>query len=422
MSTEVPEGWSIHRIGDLGLVDCGKAKNPRQKDPERPYLRVANVLDGRIDASDVLTMPFSDAEYARYRVEPGDILLNEGQSLDLVGRPAVYRGEPPNVAIQNALLRWRPDPDSVDAEFAYQVIRKLYRDGVFSTVATQTTSIAHLGLKRFASIRVQFPPLPEQEKIAAILSAVDAAIEATRALVEQTRRVKAGLLQDLLTRGIGPDGEPHTDFRKTAVGAAPTAWSTQPIGQLLESCTYGVSVPLSDQPSGVPVLRMGNLQDGRLDLSDLRYADLSDFDAEAVNLQAGDILFNRTNSWDLVGKVAMVGSDSGPLSYASYLLRLRTRPERASPEWLCASLGSDHFQWRLRSLATKGVSQVNINPTAFRRLRLAVPPLDEQQRIVERFQSSDRVIDAHNLRLKSLQQLKAGLLQDLLTGKTRVTP
>ncbi|MHC5804562.1 hypothetical protein ACYTX7_10170, partial [Streptococcus pyogenes] len=61
----------------------------------RPYLRVANVLDGEIDAIEVVEMPFEDDQFAKFRLEPGDILLNEGQSLELVGRPAIYRGTPP---------------------------------------------------------------------------------------------------------------------------------------------------------------------------------------------------------------------------------------------------------------------------------------------------------------------------------------
>lgn len=196
---EIPEEWEVAKLKDLGLVDCGKAKNKMQEAPLRPYLRVANVLDGKIDHSDVFKMPFSDKEFEQYRLEPGDILLNEGQSLELVGRPAVYRGLPPSVAMQNALLRWRVDPKRVNPEFGYQAMRQLYGAGVFSRVATQTTSIAHLGLKRFASIVVAIPPIAEQKEIAAILASGDEAICASQKKLDWNLRVKAGLLQDLLT-------------------------------------------------------------------------------------------------------------------------------------------------------------------------------------------------------------------------------
>lgn len=196
---EIPEGWEVRKLRALGLVDCGKAKNKDQDAPKRPYLRVANVLDDEIRSEDVLTMPFSDDEFEQYRLEPGDILLNEGQSLELVGRPAVYRGSPPDVAMQNALLRWRPEPSVMNPEFAYQSIRRLYRTGVFSRVATQTTSIAHLGLGRFRDLAIPVPPLEEQVRIAAILKSVDDARRADEGTLQQLRENKAALLQDLLT-------------------------------------------------------------------------------------------------------------------------------------------------------------------------------------------------------------------------------
>lgn len=196
---EIPSSWQVRTLNSLGLVDCGKAKNKRQTAPERPYLRVANVLDDEINPEDVLTMPFRDDEFDQYKLESGDILLNEGQSLELVGRPAVYRGTPANVAMQNALLRWRPDKSMVDPDFGYQCIRLMYRTGVFSQVATQTTSIAHLGLGRFRALRIAVPPLREQQQLAAILNAADEPRRAQEAALGQLQQVKAGLLQDLLT-------------------------------------------------------------------------------------------------------------------------------------------------------------------------------------------------------------------------------
>ena len=103
------------------------------------------------------------------------------------------------VAMQNALLRWRPAPEAVDAAFGYQVIRHLYKRGVFSQTATQTTSIAHLGLKRFASLRVVVLPLNEQKLIATRLNSVDAQRRSNEKQIESLQQTKAGLLQDLLT-------------------------------------------------------------------------------------------------------------------------------------------------------------------------------------------------------------------------------
>ena len=133
----------------------------------RPYLRVANVLDDRIDASDLMTMNFEDSEFERYRLRQGDILLNEGQSLELVGRAAMYRGEPEEVAFTNTLIRFRAGPD-VDPEYALLIFRAYQKNGRFRDIARTTTNLAHLGLRRFAELEFPLRALAEQQTIAAV--------------------------------------------------------------------------------------------------------------------------------------------------------------------------------------------------------------------------------------------------------------
>ena len=92
--------WRLRRIDELGKVIGGRQRSPHHtRGARRPYLRVANVFDGYIDGSDVNEMPFTDDEFEIYRLAAGDVLLNEGQSLELVGRPAMYRGDPTIVCI-----------------------------------------------------------------------------------------------------------------------------------------------------------------------------------------------------------------------------------------------------------------------------------------------------------------------------------
>lgn len=193
----------------------------------------------------------------------------------------------------------------------------------------------------------------------------------------------------------------------------PDGWERHAIGDLLDSCTYGISSRLSTESEGTPVLRMGNIADHRLDLADLKYADLSDKDPSDTLLRRGDVLFNRTNSADKVGKVALVDTDR-PLGFASYLLRLRTN-DSATPEWLYYLLSSPALQRRLRSLATRGVSQVNINPTRMRALEVAVPPLREQHKIAATLSSVDEVIGKTEAVIEQLLVVKKAMLQQLLT-------
>ncbi|MCA9643653.1 MAG: hypothetical protein KC492_23335, partial [Myxococcales bacterium] len=141
----------------MGEVITGKALAVNAPGAQRPYLRTKNVFDGRIDIDDVLTMPMTDAEFDRFRVLTGDVLLNEGQSLELVGRCAIYGGEYPQpCAIQNQLLRFRAGAGT-SSEFAAHLFRYAQQSGVFARIALQTTSIAHLGGSRFARLRLPWP-------------------------------------------------------------------------------------------------------------------------------------------------------------------------------------------------------------------------------------------------------------------------
>ena len=189
--------WAVKRVDEQGSVLAGKALAVDAPGPQRPYLRTKNVLDGAIDISDVLTMPMSDAEFTRFEILDGDVLLNEGQSLELVGRASIYHGELcQRCAMQNALLRFRAFP-STSAEFASQYFRQCQKDGTFSNLATKTTSVAHLGSSRFSALELAWPSLPEQQRIASCLSSLDALITAETQKHEALKTHKRGLMQQL---------------------------------------------------------------------------------------------------------------------------------------------------------------------------------------------------------------------------------
>jgi type I restriction enzyme, S subunit len=192
--------WQTKRVDEVGEVLAGKALNVHAPGALRPYLRTKNVLDGRIDVDDLLCMPMTDAEFERFRVVRGDVLLNEGQSLDLVGRCSMYRDELSGpCAMQNQLLRFRALPHA-SPEFAEHVFRRCQRTGIFASIATQTTSVAHLGSTRFSSLRLLWPSdRTEQTAIAAVLSDMDAELTALEQRRDKTRMIKQGMMQELLT-------------------------------------------------------------------------------------------------------------------------------------------------------------------------------------------------------------------------------
>lgn len=190
--------WETKRVDERGNVLAGKALAVNAPGPLRPYLRTKNVLDGAIDLSDVLKMPMTDAEFSRFEILDGDILLNEGQSLELVGRASIYRGEfGGRCAMQNQLLRFRAFP-STCPEFAAQAFRNCQKDGTFASVATKTTSVAHLGSSRFSALELSWPSkLAEQQRIADCLTSLDALITAETQKLEAFRLHKKGLMQQL---------------------------------------------------------------------------------------------------------------------------------------------------------------------------------------------------------------------------------
>lgn len=202
---EIPEGWEVRKLDSLGHIQAGRQRSPHHvTGAPRPYLRVANVFDGRIDTEDVFNMPFTDQEFSRYKLHAGDILLNEGQSLELVGRPAMYLGAPEECCFQNTLVRFRSKSE-IDAHYALKLFQHFLYSGRFMAIAKRTTSIAHLGVSRFADLKVALPPLPEQREIVSLLSAFDQRIQIERARGAQLEQVKRGLAQGLLSGKLPVD-------------------------------------------------------------------------------------------------------------------------------------------------------------------------------------------------------------------------
>ena len=167
-------------------------------------------------------------------------------------------------------------------------------------------------------------------------------------------------------------------------------------------------------------MRMNNLHIGQINLTDVRRANLNDKETGELSLAYGDILFNQTNSLDLVGKVAVVRNLPRPMSFASYLVRLRVKKERANPFWLSALLWSDDCQARIRKYATPGVSQANINPTSLKTLTVSLPPLAEQRDIAASLDGVYSAIQVAREELGRLRLLKESTAEAMLTGRMRV--
>jgi len=277
----------------------------------------------------------------------------------------------------------------------------------------QGTSINGITREDLMALRVPLPTLFEQRKIAAILSSVDAAIQETDAIIAQTEQVKRGLMQELLTRGIG-----HTEFRETKVGWIPVKWEAKTLGDAKIKTQYGLS-KAGNSGGKYPIIRMNNLVDGRVDVSSLQYVDIDEIDYNKYRLENGDILFNRTNSADLVGKTAIFNL-IGNFVFASYIIRIICKRDVLKPEFLNFYMNWDRSQNRLKLRATTGVSQSNINAVTLKKFEIPLPPIHEQEQIAAILSSVDKELEAEREHRAWLETVKTGLMQNLLTGRKRV--
>lgn len=172
-----------------------------------------------------------------------------------------------------------------------------------------------------------------------------------------------------------------------------------------------------------PILRMAAIQNGDIGMSDLKYVDLKPDAANAYLLQKGDVLFNRTNSFEHVGKVGIFRHEQ-PAVFASYLIRLKPNEDMVDSFFLGHMLNTYAVQCRIRRFATPGVQQVNINATNLKSVYVALPVgpegRKEQELIVAVMECQFQAIKHLEERIATLRRLKSGLMQDLLTGKVRV--
>ncbi len=196
----IPDSWEWVKVGDVGEVRLGRQRSPKNHSGihMRPYLRVANVYEDRLDLSDVMEMNFTPEEYRTFQLKDGDILLNEGQSLELVGRAAMYRGEVPGSCFQNTLVRFRANP-VVSKSYALIVFRAYLRNQRFQKIARWTTNIAHLGSDRFANMGFPLPPMDEQTQIIfevdRRLSVIDKLESQVKANLKRSARLRQGILK-----------------------------------------------------------------------------------------------------------------------------------------------------------------------------------------------------------------------------------
>jgi type I restriction enzyme S subunit len=336
-------------------------------------MRMNNVTtDGNLDWSSFIRVPVSQKQLDRYRLPPGDVLFNSTNSPELVGKTAIFKGHSEPVVFSNHFVRLQADEARLDPDYLARWLTDQWQRQVFQGLCTQWVNQAAVRKDDLLSLELPLPPLSEQKRIAAILSQADR----LRRLRRYAHDLSDGYLQAVFLEMFG---DPVTN---------PRGWERTTIGDVVASSQYGTSNKSNSEQRGYPILGMGNITySGRIDLSTLVYVGLSKEEFETLRLKPGDIIFNRTNSTELVGKTAHWNYDFDAV-IASYLVKLKLK-KNTLPEYFTALLNSDYYKGMFQERCKKAVGQSNISPTLLKEFPMLIPPLSLQQKfaqIVRRFE------------------------------------
>ncbi|MGE9984642.1 restriction endonuclease subunit S [Desulfovibrio sp. SGI.169] len=262
---------------------------------------------------------------------------------------------------------------------------------------TTGTTIPHVERSRLDNLELSLPSFGEQRRIAAILDKADAI---------RRKRQEALKLADALvkSRFIEMFGDPVTN---------PMGWERGTIRDITDDVRYGTSKPASDHGK-YAYLRMNNITySGELDLSDLKSIDMPDSEVEKYIVRDGDVLFNRTNSKELVGKTCVFKSDT-PMVIAGYIIRLRVN-NRATPTYLSAFLNSDYGKLTLRGMCKSIIGQANINAQELQSIKILIPPIALQNHFASFIEQVDKSKFAMQRQLAEAEASKASLMQQFFS-------
>ena len=200
----------------------------------------------------------------------------------------------------------------------------------------------------------------------------------------------------------------------------PKNWKYEIVDNILNNIEYGTS-KIDYELKTIKIVGMKDFEDGKINVNNLDFVNIPKRDKNKLLLKKGDILLNRTNSYDLVGKVAIYNSTDKAV-FASYLVRLNIKKEIINPYFLNYFFNLKENQLKIKSIATKAVSQANINPTQFRKKCFVLYPikLKEQEKIVEILELWDKAIETTKKLIEQKKLQKKYLMQKLLTGKIRL--
>jgi type I restriction enzyme S subunit len=377
-----------------------------------PLLSATNITEsGKIEFNtDVSRVSLSDYKkiHSKYELQIGDLLVT---IVGTLGRRALVTNSC-RFTIQRSVGIIRTKAKKLDPRFLYQFTGSEYFQKQL-VLRSNATAQAGVYLGELEKIDIAVPPIPEQQKIAAILTSVDDVIEETEAQINKLQDLKKGMMQELLTKGIG-----HTEFKDSPVGRIPKGWE---ICNLEEVCTrIGVGIASSTTHaytnSGVPIIRNQNIREGELDSSDLLFiTEKFSKENESKKIKEGDVLTIRTG---YPGVSAVVPSRFHNCHSFTTLIST-PRHDVLDSEYLALWVNSDYGRKFVLG-GQAGGAQQNLNVSILKQLLVLLPRLDEQKEITNSINSLHAKTKLIGRKLEYYANIKKALMQDLLTGKVRV--
>jgi type I restriction enzyme S subunit len=417
----IPAEWEVVAIGNHIDFISGypfKSDEFSQDSSKTKLLRGINITEGNLRWNPEIDRYWSHVtpELTRYLLDESDLVI--GMDGSKVGRnyAQVKSTDLPLLLVQRvARIRCLP---SLFVEFLRHFVGSEFFTEYVDSVKT-SSGIPHISAKQINEYTIPLPPLPEQKRIAEILSGVDATIESTRKVIDQTKKVKQGLLQELLTKGIG-----HTKFKDTEIGRIPAEWEVVRLGDISLSIDSGWSPQCDVEPADISewgVLKTTAVVWSGYNENENKRLPSHLKPRKNIEVVAGDVLITRAGPLERVGVVVHIPQTRSKLMLSDKIIRIKTRSEACIGSYLSIYLSGDMAQaYLLQRKTGLATAQTNISQSILQESRMALPPLREQQQIAFILSSVDERITGQEKELSQLQTMKKGLMQDLLTGKVRV--
>ena len=412
MSNVVPEGWKEHRQGDIADFSNGKAYKLTEWEKEgTPVIRLQNLTgSGKDFYYSNLSLP--ERQYCTY----GDLLYMWSATFG----PHIWKGPK---AIYHYHI-WKITCNEVDLTKQYLFHLLGYKTSEWLN-QSNGMGILHITKAGMEDLRYVLPPLPEQKKIAAILTSVDEVIEKTQAQIDKLKDLKTAMMQELLTCGVGVDGKPHTEFKDSPVGRIPKGWEVKRLIDVCSSKYAIVDGPFGSnlktehyRTTGIPVFQSGFVTSNKFVKKKYVFVDDDKF-KEQKRSSAGpnDILMAKIGM--NAGACAIIPSNHSIGILAGNSLKITVDENIVLNHFVLSLLHFMQDTGDIRRLLTE-TAQPAISITTLKKMYIPIPEKKEQQTIVNALKSIDSKIDLGSQKQAENMKIKKALMQDLLTGKVRV--